>query len=58
MIGLEGDILMHLDGAEHVIGTVGVAVAPPGMPHAFKVTGPDGTQVLCLHTLGCCQAFY
>ena len=58
MIVLEGEILMHLDGAEHVVGPGGVAVAPRGMPHAFKVTGPDGTRLLCLHTPGCCQAFY
>ena len=58
MIVLEGEILMHLDGAEHVVGRGGVAVAPRGMPHAFKVTAPDGTRLLCLHTPGCCQAFY
>ncbi len=58
MIVLEGEILMHLDGAEHVVGPGGVAVAPRGMPHAFKVTGPNGTRLLCLHTPGCCQAFY
>ncbi len=58
MIVLEGEILMHLDGSEHLVGAGGVAVAPRGMPHAFKVVGPDGTRVLCLHTPGCCQAFY
>ena len=58
MIVLQGEILMHMDGAEHVVGAGGVAVAPRGVPHAFKVTGPDGTRLLCLHTPGCCQAFY
>lgn len=58
MIVLAGEILMHLAGAEHVIGAGGIAVAPRGMPHAFKVTGSDGTRVLCLHTPGCCQSFY
>ncbi|MDQ4091532.1 MAG: cupin domain-containing protein [Actinomycetota bacterium] len=58
MIVLEGEILMHLDGAEHIVGAGGIAVAPRGMPHAFKVVGPDGTRLLCLHTPGCCQAFY
>ncbi len=28
------------------------------MPHAFKVSGVDGARLLCLHTPGCCQAFY
>jgi integrase len=30
----------------------------PPAPHAFKVTGADGARLLCLHTPGCCQAFY
>jgi len=58
MIVLEGEILMHLDGVEHVVAAGGVAVAPRGVPHAFKVVGPDGTRLLCLHTPGSCQAFY
>ena len=58
MIVLEGEILMHLDGEEHVVGAGGVASAPRGVPHAFKVTGADGARLLCLHTPGCCQAFY
>ncbi len=58
MIVLEGEILMHLDGAEHRVGPGGVACAPRGVPHAFKVSGADGARLLCLHTPGCCQAFY
>ncbi len=58
MIVLEGEILMHLDGAEHAVGVGGVVVAPRGVPHAFKVTAPAGVRVLCLHTPGCCQQFY
>jgi quercetin dioxygenase-like cupin family protein len=58
MIVLDGEILMHLDGAEHTIGPGGVAVAPRGVPHAFLVTGAGGARLLCLHTPGCCQAFY
>src|SRR3954447_2241536 len=58
MIVLEGEILMHLDGVEHTVAAGGVAVAPRGVPHAFKVVGPEGTRLLCLHTPGCCQAFY
>jgi len=58
MIVLEGEILMHLDGVEHVVGAGGIASAPRGVPHAFKVSGADGARLLCLHTPGCCQAFY
>ncbi|MBK5289437.1 MAG: cupin domain-containing protein [Acidimicrobiia bacterium] len=58
MIVLEGEILMHLDGVEHRVGAGGVAMAPRGVPHAFKVVGANGVRLLCLHTPGCCQAFY
>ena len=58
MIVLEGEILMHLDGEEYTVRAGGIASAPRGVPHAFKVTGADGARLLCLHTPGCCQAFY
>ena len=58
MIVLEGEIRMHLDGTEHIVGEGGIASAPRGVPHAFKVSGADGARLLCLHTPGCCQAFY
>lgn len=58
MIVLEGEILMHLDGVEHTVSAGGIASAPRGVPHAFKVSGVDGARLLCLHTPGCCQAFY
>ncbi len=46
MIVLEGEILMHLDGEQHAVRAGGVASAP------------RGARLLCLHTPGCCQAFY
>lgn len=54
---LEGEILMHVDGVDHRIGVGGTAVAPRGVPHAFMVTSPVA-RMLCLHTPGCCEAFY
>ncbi len=54
---LEGEILMHMDGVEHRVGVGGTAVAPRGVPHAFMVTSPVA-RMLCLHTPGCCEAFY
>jgi quercetin dioxygenase-like cupin family protein len=57
MYVLEGEILMHLDGAEHRVSTGGVAMAPRGMPHAFMVVS-DSARMLFLHTPGCCEAFY
>jgi quercetin dioxygenase-like cupin family protein len=58
MVVLEGEILMHIDGAEHTVAAGGIAVVPRGVPHAFMVTGSDDVRLLCLHTPGCCQAFY
>ena len=57
MIVLDGEIVMHLDGIDHQIGVGGVAVAPRGVPHAFLVVSATA-RLLCLHTPGCCQAFY
>lgn len=54
---LAGEILFHMDGADHRLGTGGVAVAPRGVPHAFKVVA-EGTRVLCLQTPGGAQSFY
>src|SRR4051794_31614698 len=57
MIVLEGEIVMHMDGADHQIGAGGVAVAPRDVPHAFLVVSTTA-RLLCLHTPGTCQAFY
>jgi quercetin dioxygenase-like cupin family protein len=54
---LEGEILIHLDGAEHRIGPGGLAMAPRGMPHAFLVTS-ETARMLCLITPGIGQDFY
>ncbi|MDX6231038.1 MAG: hypothetical protein QOI76_4428 [Frankiales bacterium] len=57
MYVLEGEILMHMDGQDHRVAAGGIAVAPRGVPHAFLVLS-DVARLLCLHTPGCCQAFY
>ena len=57
MYVLEGEILMHLDGREHSVAAGGVVMAPRGLPHAFMVVSPMA-RMLCLHTPGCCEAFY
>jgi quercetin dioxygenase-like cupin family protein len=54
---LEGKLLMHMDGEELLVSKGGLAFAPAGVPHAFKVVS-DGARVLCLHTPGTCEAFY
>ncbi len=57
MYVLEGEIALHMDGAEHRLGAGGMALAPRGMPHAFIVTS-SVCRLLCLHTPGSAQAFY
>ena len=54
---LDGELLLHLDGHEFPVTAGGMALAPRGVPHAFKVVS-DGARILCLHTPGTCEAFY
>ena len=57
MYVIEGELLVHLDGEEHVLRAGGFSLAPAGIPHAFKVVSESAT-VLFLHTPGTCEAFY
>jgi quercetin dioxygenase-like cupin family protein len=57
MIVLDGSILMHIAGVEQQVDAGGVALAPEGVAHAFKVTSPTA-RLLCLHTPGSCEQFY
>jgi quercetin dioxygenase-like cupin family protein len=57
MYVLDGEILFHMDGVDHRVCAGGLAVAPRGVPHAFMIVSPV-VRMLCLHTPGCCQAFY
>jgi quercetin dioxygenase-like cupin family protein len=54
---LEGEILVHVDGGEHAVGTGGFFLAPRGVPHAFMVTS-ETARVLALQTPGTGEAFY
>lgn len=54
---VEGTILVHLAGVEHLVDAGGLVIAPRDVPHAFLVESQTAT-VLTLHTPGTCQAFY
>ena len=54
---LEGEILMHIDGAEATIGEGGLAVFPRGVPHAFMVTSPMA-RMLGFQNPAAGEAFY
>ena len=53
----EGEILLHVEGAEHRVGPRGVAVVPRGTRHAFLVTS-ETARILALQTPGSGEAFY
>lgn len=57
MYVLDGEIRVHMDGAEHDLRTGGVSMAPAGVPHAFLVTSARA-RLLTLHTPGTCEDFY
>jgi quercetin dioxygenase-like cupin family protein len=54
---LEGEVLVHVDGAEHRIGQGGVFIAPRGVAHAFMVTSKT-VRLLTWQTPGTGEAFY
>ena len=54
---LEGEILVHVDGCDHTLGSGGVAMVPRGVPHAFLVTS-ERARILFLESPGTSEAFY
>lgn len=54
---IEGEIVLNVEGKEHVVGAGGFTFAPRGCPHAFMVTS-ERTRLLCIQTPGSGQAFY
>jgi quercetin dioxygenase-like cupin family protein len=54
---LEGELLVHVDGEGHQVGSGGFFLAPRGVPHAFTVTS-ETARVLTLLTPGRAEAFY
>jgi quercetin dioxygenase-like cupin family protein len=54
---VDGEVRVHMDGAEETIGAGGLVIAPRNVPHAFLVLSETATM-LCLQTPGMCQGFY
>jgi quercetin dioxygenase-like cupin family protein len=54
---IEGEILLNVEGTEHVVGAGGFTFAPRGCSHAFLVTS-DHARLLCIQTPGSGQPFY
>ena len=54
---IEGEILLNVEGNEHVVGAGGFTFAPRGCAHAFIVTS-EHARLLGIQTPGSGQAFY
>ena len=54
---LEGELLVHADGAEHRVGAGGCVLAPRGVPHAFLVVS-ETARILAILAPGAAEAFY
>jgi quercetin dioxygenase-like cupin family protein len=54
---IEGEILVHLDGQEIVVGDGGLAAFPRRVPHAFKVNSPMA-RMLAFQNPAAGEAFY
>jgi quercetin dioxygenase-like cupin family protein len=49
---IEGEIRVHIDGAERTVTQGGIASVPRGMPHAVMITS-ERARVLTIVTPGC-----
>lgn len=54
---IEGELLVNIDGIEHLVGSGGFFVAPRGVPHALLVTSKIA-RVLAMLVPGKAEAFY
>jgi quercetin dioxygenase-like cupin family protein len=54
---LDGEIRVHIAGAEHDVAARGIAVMPRGVPHAFLVLS-ETARLLTLLVPGSAEAFY
>lgn len=56
---LEGELLVHLDGAEQAVGSGGFLSVPRGVPHAYAVTSATArTLILVTPGSGAMEAFF
>ena len=55
---VEGDLLVHLDGAEHAVSSGSVVTAHRGVPHAFLVTSEEARVVAFITPGDVSEAFF
>jgi quercetin dioxygenase-like cupin family protein len=54
---IEGELLVHIEGAEHTVSAGGLFFAARGVAHSFLVTS-ETAHLLCVQTPGAAEAFY
>jgi quercetin dioxygenase-like cupin family protein len=54
---IDGEIVLNVEGDEHVVSAGGFTFAPRGCEHAFVVTS-ERARLLCIQTPGSGQDFY
>ncbi len=54
---IDGEIVLNVEGKEHVVGAGGFTFVPRGCEHAFSVTSEEA-RLLCIQTPGSGQDFY
>jgi quercetin dioxygenase-like cupin family protein len=54
---LDGEIVAHVDDAQHRVGAGGLFFAPRGVPHAFMVAS-ETAHILSVQTPGNGESFY
>ena len=54
---LDGEIVAHVDDAQHRVGAGGLFFAPRGVPHAFMVAS-ETAHILGVQTPGSGESFY
>ena len=54
---LDGEIIAHVDDAQHRVGAGGLFFAPRGVPHAFMVAS-ETAHILSVQTPGNGESFY
>jgi quercetin dioxygenase-like cupin family protein len=57
MYVLDGEIVAHVEDAQHRVGAGGLFFAPRGVPHAFMVAS-ETAHILSLQTPGSGESFY
>ena len=57
LLVLDGELILHVDGVDHVMETGAVSTVRRGTPHAFAVRSPEA-RLLVVYTPGGAEQFF